>query len=85
MKKLLLILTISAFTAITTFGQNFEGKIIYSNAYKSKNPQMTDQQWTSMMGSTHEYLIKGGNYKSIANGTLVQLHDNNKLTPKKKK
>lgn len=33
---------------------------------------MTDQQWASMMGSTQEYLIKGGNYKSIANGALVQ-------------
>ncbi len=72
MKKLLLVLTISVITAVTTFAQNFEGKIIYANTYKSKNPQMTDQQWASMMGSTQEYLIKGGNYKSIANGALVQ-------------
>jgi hypothetical protein len=83
MKKLLLVLIISVITAVTTFGQNFEGKIFYSNTYKSKNPQMTDQQWTSMMGSTQEYLIKGGNYKSIANGTLVQwqlyINNDNKL------
>jgi len=36
-----------------------------------------------MMGSTQEYLIKGGDYKSIANGTLVQwqlfINKDNKL------
>lgn len=83
MKNLLLVLTISVITAVTTFAQNFEGKIIYANTYKSKNPQMTDQQWASMMGSTQEYLIKGGNYKSIANGALVQwqlyINKDNKL------
>lgn len=86
MKNLLLVLTISVITAVTTFAQNFEGKIIYANTYKSKNPQMTDQQWASMMGSTQEYLIKGGNYKSIANGTLVQwqlyINKDNKLYSK---
>jgi len=83
MKKVLLILTISIITAVTTFGQSFEGKIIYTNSYISKNPKMTDQQWTSMMGSTQEYLIRGGDYKSIANGTLVQwqlyINKDNKL------
>lgn len=83
MKKALLILTISVISAFTTFGQSFEGKIFYTNTYKSKNPKMTDQQWTSMMGSTQEYLIKGGDYKSIANGTLVQwqlyINKDNKL------
>lgn len=83
MKKLLLVLTIFVFTAITTFGQIFEGKIIYSNTYKSKNPQLSDQQWTSMMGNTQEYLIKGGNYKSIAYGTFFQwqlyINKDNKL------
>ena len=83
MRKSLLILTISLITAATSFGQTFEGKIIYSNSYKSKSPQVSDQQWTLMMGSTQEYLIKGGNYKSIANGTLVQwqlyINKDNKL------
>jgi hypothetical protein len=72
MKKILLVLSLSILTAVTSFAQNFEGKIFYTNTYKSKNPQMTDEQWTSMMGSKQEYLIKDGNYKSIANGTLVQ-------------
>jgi hypothetical protein len=68
---------------MTVFGQYFEGKISYANTYKSKNPKMTDQQWTSIKGSRQEYLIKGGDYKSIANGTLVQwqlyINKDNKL------
>jgi hypothetical protein len=68
---------------MTVFGQYFEGKISYANTYKSKNPKMTDQQWTSIMGSRQEYLIKGGDYKSIANGALVQwqlyINKDNKL------
>lgn len=82
MKKVIT-LALSLLTVITVFGQSFEGKIVYSNTYKSKNPKMTDQQWTSMMGSSQEYLIKGGDYKSIANGTLVQwqlyINKDNKL------
>lgn len=53
-------------------GQDFEGQIVYSNSYVSKNPKMSDQQWTTMMGSTQTYLIKGGVYKSVTNGTLLQ-------------
>jgi hypothetical protein len=71
MKKVNAII-ITVLTTMTVFGQSFEGKIMYANTYKSKNPKITDLQWTSMMGSTQEYLIKEGNYKSIANGTLVQ-------------
>lgn len=85
MKKLLLILTILLST-IVAFGQTFEGKIIYTNSYKSKNPQLTDQQWTSMLGSTQEYFIKDGDYKSITNGTLFQwqhyINKDNKLYSK---
>ncbi|MGE6220582.1 hypothetical protein ACQKCH_12200 [Nubsella zeaxanthinifaciens] len=85
MKKIsTIVLTI--LTVATVYGQNFEGKITYQNSYKSKNPKMTDQLWTSMMGSKQEYLIKGGNYKSIANGTLVQwqlyINKDNKLYSK---
>lgn len=68
----LLIFALITFSTLTVFGQNFEGKITYSNIYKSKNPQVTDQQWLSMMGGTQEYYIKGGNYKSVMNGTLMQ-------------
>lgn len=67
-----LTLIFSLLTAITLLGQSFEGKIIYTNSYKSKNPQMTDQQWATIMGSTQEYFIKRGDYKSISNGTFFQ-------------
>lgn len=60
------------FFAITSFGQTFEGKIVYKNSYKSKMPNMTDEQFTTMMGSTQEYFIKNGDYKSVANGSFFQ-------------
>lgn len=70
MKKIIIALTI--FASIATFGQTFEGEIIYKNSLKSKNPKMTDEQWTQMMGSKQEYFIKNGNYKSVTNGTMSQ-------------
>lgn len=63
---------LTAFSILLTFGQAFEGKIVYHNTYKSKNQQMPDQQWQMMLGSNQEYFIKGGNYKSVANGQLMQ-------------
>ncbi len=72
MKKPALIFTISLLAVVTSFGQFFEGKIIYTNSYKSKIAQITDEQLTDMLGSTQEYLIKGGNYKSMVNGSMVQ-------------
>lgn len=82
----LLVFALITFSTLTVFGQNFEGKITYSNTYKNKNPQMTDQQWLSMMGGTQEYYIKGGNYKSVTNGTLMQwqlyVNSENKLYSK---
>ncbi len=68
----LLVFALITFSTLTVFGQNFEGKITYSSTYKNKTPQMTDQQWLSMMGDTQEYYIKDGNYKSVTNGTLMQ-------------
>ncbi|MFI0491152.1 hypothetical protein [Flavobacterium sp.] len=72
MKKALLILVATILTTITTFGQTFEGKVVYENAYKSKMQNVTDEQFTAMMGATQEYFIKNGDYKSLANGTLFQ-------------
>jgi hypothetical protein len=66
-----------------TFAQSFEGKIVYQNTFKSKLPNLTDQQFSSMLGSVQNYYIKGGDYKSETNGTFVlwQLYINadNKL------
>ena len=72
--------------AITSFGQTFEGKIVYKNTYKSKIPNVTDEQFTTMMGSTQEYFIKNGDYKSVANGSFFQwqlyVNKDNKLFSK---
>lgn len=70
MKKIIIALTM--FASVSIFGQSFEGEIIYTNSFKSKNPNMTNEQWTQMMGSKQEYFIKQGYYKSIANGTISQ-------------
>jgi hypothetical protein len=70
-KKSLAIICLLVST-MTAFGQTFEGKITYANSFKSKNAQITDQQWNSMLGSTQEYFIKKGDYKSVTNGTFVQ-------------
>ena len=82
MKKTILTF-LTVFTVLFTFGQAFEGKIVYTNNFKSKNQQIPDQQWQTMLGSTQEYFIKGGNYKSVANGKLMQwqlyLNKDNKL------
>jgi hypothetical protein len=68
---------------VTSFGQNFEGKIVYRNSIKSKLPNVTDEQFTSMLGSKQEYFIKEGDYKSITNGSFVQwqlyINKDNKL------
>ncbi len=75
------------FIALTSFGQtSFEGKITYKNSYKSKMPNVTDEQFTSMMGATQEYFIKGGDYKSVSNGSYFQwqlyVNKDNKLYSK---
>jgi len=60
--------SVSAQTASPTF----EGEIVYSNTYKSKNPKLKDQQLASMLGPTHYYYIKDGNYKTLTNGMFAQ-------------
>jgi len=84
MKKLLTI-AMTVLT-VTVFGQTFQGKIVYQNTYVSKLPNVTSEQFTTMMGSTQDYFIKGGDYKSVANGTLAQwqlyINKDNKLYSK---
>lgn len=81
MKLTILILLIAIATPL--FAQDFEGKVIYSNIYTSKVPNIPNEQFNAMMGSTQEYIIKEGNYKSTMNGTFVQwqlyIHKDNKL------
>jgi hypothetical protein len=68
LKLLVLLLT----TISLAHAQDFEGKVVYKNTWTSKNPNMTSEQFTAMMGTTQEYLIKKGNYKSSLNGTFIQ-------------
>jgi hypothetical protein len=78
----------SILLAVASYGQTFEGKVVYKNSYKSKMPNITDEQFTSMMGSTQEYYIKDGDYKSVANGSFFQwqlyINKDNKLFSKMK-
>jgi hypothetical protein len=71
MKKLLLVLVLSL-SSVSGFSQTFEGEIIYINSFKTKNEKITDQQWTSILGSTQEYFIKEGDYKSVTKGAFFQ-------------
>ena len=77
---------ISILFAINSFGQSFEGKVVYKNTYKSKMPNVADEQFTTMMGSTQEYFIKNGDYKSVGNGSFFQwqlyVNNDNKLYSK---
>ena len=80
MKKVIIILA-TIFFCNAIVAQNFEGVIIYKNSYKSKNPKVTDKQFSEMMGSSEEFYIKNGNYKSLRNGSFYQWslyvnHDN---------
>ena len=84
MKKF--ILAFAFFVSFATSAQSFEGEIVYSNIIKTKTPQMTDAQWTQMLGARQKYYIKGGSYKSVTNGTMAQwqlyVNKDNKLYSK---
>ena len=70
-KAINLFLAVLAISA-AAHGQQFEGKITYQNTYKSKIPNLTDKQFSAMLGTRQEYFIKGGNYKSLTNGTVAK-------------
>ena len=72
MKKLF-VLALLLTLAFKAFSQAFEGEIVYANSYKSKMPNLNDAQLGAMMGTTQEYYIKGGNYKSVFNGSFFKM------------
>jgi len=82
MKKILFLLSLSLIS-FALFAQSFEGKIIYQNNFKSKTPNVSDEQFSSMLGSVQNYYMKGGDYKSESNGKFVlwqlYLNKDNKL------
>jgi hypothetical protein len=67
------IFSLNILTTVSVNAQTFEGKIVYQNSYTSKLAQLTDAQFNAMMGTTQEYFIKAGNYKSVTNGTYLQM------------
>jgi len=69
MKAFLFIFLIFTTTALHA---QFEGEIVYKNKYQSKIPAVSDEQLTSMLGTETRYNIKGGNYKTICNGSFLQ-------------
>lgn len=70
MKKLALLFFVTLYS-FTSFAQNFEGKIVYKNSYQSKISGLSDQMLSTMMGTTQEYFIKEGSYKSLSNGAMM--------------
>ena len=78
-----IIIVIFFLSSLISFSQSFEGEIIYSNTYKSKNTQFTDERWNLLLGNTQNYFIKSGDYKSSTNGKLAQwqlyINKDNKL------
>lgn len=70
MKQILFTLAF-AFVCLQLAAQNFEGKIVYQNTYKSKSPELSDQQLNLMMGTQQSWYLKGGDYKSETNGMLL--------------
>lgn len=79
MIKTLALCCLSFMIVSVSSAQTFEGKITYQDKYVSKMPNLNDQQFTAMMGSSRTYVIKGGNYKFSTNGSLLewQLYSNN--------
>jgi hypothetical protein len=77
MKKIIVTFSL-LISSIFSFAQSFEGEIVYSNTFKSKMENVTDQQLTAMIGDVQNYYIKGGDYKSETNGNffLWQLYIN---------
>lgn len=59
-------------TSFMSLAQNFEGEIIYTNTVKSKVAQITNEQWAKMLGTQQTFYIKGNQYKSVTNGSMVQ-------------
>lgn len=79
--------TLSILISLSLSAQEFEGEIIYRATYKSKSPKITNEQLATMLGTRKRYFVKGGDYKTISNGTLgewqLYIHSENRLYNKK--
>lgn len=67
-----LIVTALLFTSLLSLrAQSFEGRILYRNSYQSLG-DISEKQLAAMLGTTTEYLIRRGDYKTISNGKKLQ-------------
>lgn len=86
MKKIFTLSAAIVLFSICAAAQTFEGKIVYQNKFRSKIPNVTDEMLSAMMGNKQEFFVKGGDYKSVTNGQMVQwqmyLNKDNKLYTK---
>lgn len=81
--KIFLIIFFALFIKFGSKAQNFEGKLIYSQLYESKNPDIPTDVLAGYMGDRHIYFYSKGNYMSVVNGnrekTTLYLVDDEKL------
>jgi hypothetical protein len=76
MRELIIFLANFIFLSSITYGQNFEGEVIYANTFTSKMPGISDNKLASIIGSKQEYYIKNERYKSVTDGMITfQLYD----------
>lgn len=54
------------------YAQNFEGEVVYQLSYTSKIKNITNERMANAMGDRSEYFIRGGDYKTVSNGTIFQ-------------
>jgi hypothetical protein len=68
---------------LSSFGQSFEGEIVYQTRFKSKIPDITAKEFSSVMSVGKNFFIKDGDFKYETDGAheLWQLYTNadNKL------
>jgi hypothetical protein len=72
MKQVLLTVSLVVLCLLSFAQQPFEGEVIYHNIYKSRSLGVTDAQLSARLGSEQHWYVKGGNYKSTANGASVE-------------
>jgi hypothetical protein len=59
--------------AVVCTSQPFEGEIVYVNSYSSKLPGLSSDRVRDLLGGKQAYYIKGAQYRSVTDGSLVQV------------
>lgn len=52
--------------------QSFEGKVTYQVNFKTKEATTSNEDWGKMLGTSHEYYVKGADYYANMGGTLFE-------------